>query len=181
MFSTIRKHARSAAVLAVAAALTVGGVAVAQNDSGNGSSDASQKNGKRMPPPPPGMPMSDDLTYAQLHVRRDGKSEVIRLDRGEITAVDQSSITVSENDGNEVTIPVDDETEVMARPGQETEVTDLKVGQDALVSGPEGEAAETVLLPPPAGKRPHGMKGAPPGPPPMGSAQPVPMGRPGSN
>ena len=43
-----------------------------------------------------------DLTYAELHVQKDGKAQTIRLDQGKITAVDNSSITLAENDGSEV-------------------------------------------------------------------------------
>jgi two-component system sensor histidine kinase BaeS len=94
MLDSFRKRARSVAVPAVAAALTVGGVALAQGSNEGGSGESSgTPSGKRMPAPPMmvGAPGGKDLTYAQLHVQHEGKAEVIRMDQGEITAVDDST------------------------------------------------------------------------------------------
>lgn len=161
MFDSMRRLARPAATLGVAAALTVGGVALAQSESG-GSPEAGQPappSGKRMPPPMLGAPGGKDLTYAQLHVQHNGKAEVIRMDQGEITAVGDSSITLKENDGNEVTIAVDDGTKVLAGPGSKTEVSDLESGQEVTVCGPEGEPAKTIMVPPKRGELPQGVPG----------------------
>ncbi len=173
MFDSIRKRARSIAVLAVAAALTVGGVALAQG-SGEGQGDGSAPSGgKRMPPPMvPGAPGGKDLTYAQLHVQHNGEAEVIRMDQGEVTAVDDSSITLKENDGNEVTVAVDDDTKVLAGPGSKTDVSDLETGQEVTVCGPEGEAAKAIMVPPKRGEVPQGLPGGRKGgqlPPPPGA------------
>ncbi len=158
MFDSFRKRARSVAALAVAAALAVGGVALAQGgsegSSGKGRSGPPQ--GKRMPPPPGGPlggPAGKNLTYAELHVQRNGSDQVIRLDRGELTAVGDSSVTVKENDGNEVTIAVDGKTKVLAGPGRDTAVSDLKTGQQVVVCGPEGGTAKAIMVPPRHGKR----------------------------
>ncbi len=155
MLDSFRKLARSAAVLAVAAALTVGGVALAQGSNESGSSEGSgAPSGKRMPPPMMlGGPGGKDLTYAQLHVQHEGKAEVIRMDQGEITAVDDSSITLKENDGNEVTITVDDSTKVLAGPGKSS-LSDLETGEEVTVCGPEGEAAKAIMVPPTKGQAP---------------------------
>ena len=157
-------------MLGVAAALAVGGVAVAQGgsggNSGNGQSGPSKRKadaasaGRML-----GGPGGKDLTYAQLHVQRNGEAQVIRLDSGKVTAVDDCSITLEENDGNEVTITVDDSTKVLAGPGRETSVSDLKTGQQVVVCGPEGGTAKTIMLPPKGGKRGGQM----PPPPPSGS------------
>ena len=175
MFGSTIKRARTVAALGVAAALVVGGVAVAQGGSGgnSGNGQSGPPRGKRMPPPPGGplgVPAGKDLTYAQVHVQRNGEAQVIRLDSGKVTAVSDSSITLEENDGNEVTIAVDDSTKVLAGPGRETSVSDLKTGQQVVVCGPEGGTAKTIVLPPKRdknGQQPQG--GQLPPPPPSGS------------
>lgn len=175
MFSSMRRLARPAAMLGVAAALTVGGVALAQGESGSGSEagHAGAPGGKRMAPPMMfGAPGGKDLTYAQMHVQHDGEAEVIRMDQGEITAVDDSSITLKENDGNEVTIAVDDDTKVLAGPGSKTDVSDLETGQEVTVCGPEGEPAKAIMVPPKRGELPQGAPGGGRGgqlPPPPGA------------
>ncbi len=161
MFSSFRKHAGSVAALGVAAALAVGGVAAAQGGSGSdGSAHEGPPSAKRMPPPPPGGPMTMDLTYAQFHVRHNGEEKVVRLDRGKVASVSGSSITLTENDGGEVTIPVDGNTKVLAGPGHEEAVTDLEVGRLVLVCGPEGGTAKTIVVPPKPGQMPGGAQGS---------------------
>jgi hypothetical protein len=156
MFNSFRTRAHGVAVLGVITALAVGGVAVAKSGSGgNGSNHAKARHGKRMPPPPGG-PMGKNLTYAEFHVQRNGQAKVLRLDRGEIVSVDASSITLSENDGNDVTIALDENTKVLAGPGGKTAVSDLKAGQEVLVTGPEDGAAKAIVVPPKPGQRPQG-------------------------
>jgi len=180
MFRNAPKQARTVATLGVAAALVVGGVAVAQNDSGGGSKSGKERTGKtkrhhRGPhggPPGLGKAMKG-LTYGELHVQtKEGESRVIRIDQGKVAAVSGSSITVTENDGNEVTIAVDDDTRVLGKPGSKTSLEDLKEGQKVLVSGPDGGTAKSVVVLPKKGERPpmHGGKGKGerPGPPPSG-------------
>jgi hypothetical protein len=176
MFKSIKMRARAAATIGIAAALVAGGVAAAQggsHGSGEGGHAQGQHAGHPGGPPPMGPPLKG-LTYGQLHVRKDGQSQVIRLDQGKITAVDSGSITLSENDGNEVTIAVDEDTKVLAGPGRESTVADLSTGQRVLVCGPEGEAAKTVMVAPKKGQRPTAgsHRGQLPPPPPgaqMGS------------
>jgi hypothetical protein len=169
MFNSYPKPARTVATIGVAAALAVGGVAVAQsgNDNGNGNRHGGKPHaGKRMPPPPGGPiggPLSKDLTYAELHVQKNGQAEVVRMDRGKVASAGDTSITVTENDGNEVTIPVDDNTKVLAGPGRKTSVTDLKTGQQVIVCGPEGGTAKAILVPPKRGKMPRGPQSGPQG------------------
>jgi hypothetical protein len=173
MFGSVTKRARTVATLGIAAALVVGGVAVAQGGSGgnSGNGHSGPPKGKRMPPPPGGPlggPAGKDLTYAQLHVQRNGEAQVIRLDSGKITAVSDTSITLEENDGSEVTISVDSSTKVQAGPGRESSVSDLKTGQHVVVCGPEGGTAKAIMVPPKGGKNghlpppPRGSEGGPP-------------------
>jgi len=184
MFQAARKHMRSAVMLGVAAALVVGGVAAAQGGSDGGPQGNSQ--GKRefnvhFGGPPPLGPGMQDLTYAELHVQKDGKAQTIRLDQGKITAVDQSSITLAENDGNEVTIPVDGDTEVIGGPevtfssadgaeaiakaADESTLDDLEAGQQVTVSAPTGATAESIMVLPKKGEM-IGFHGGPIPPPP---------------
>lgn len=169
MFGSIgRKRIRSAATLGVAAALVVAGVAAAQGSSGNGSPPDPGRGGKPGGPPPMmmGAPMGN-LNYAEFHVsNREGGEQVIRLDQGKITALGEESITVKEDDGSEVTIAVGSKTQVLAgRPGDESSLEALTVGEQVSVCGPEGGTAKTVAV------MPKNAKGAPgPMPPPQGEA-----------
>jgi hypothetical protein len=178
MFELIERRAKSVATIGVAAALVVAGVAAADSEgdsSGGSGSGRSAKAHHGTPPGPPSMMMMGapmkDLTYSETHVRREGRDQVIRLDEGNVVSVDSSSITLAENDGNEVTIDLDGNTQVLSGPGGESSVEDLKTGEQVIVCGPEGGAAKTIVVPPKKGELP---KGAPGGqlPPPPG----VPMG-----
>jgi hypothetical protein len=163
MFKSIGSRARTVAAVGVVAALAVAGVALAQGGSGNGKSQHRKPPaGKRMHPPggPLGGPLGKDLTYAQVHVQHEGTAQVIRVDRGEVVSTSESSITVKENDGNEVTIAVDGETKVLAGPGRNTPVTDLKAGQEVTVCGPEGGTAKAIMVPPEKGRMPRGPQGS---------------------
>jgi hypothetical protein len=144
------RHLRAVAMLGVAAALAVGGVAAAQDDSqGQGNPEG---HGTRPAGPPPGGPgmIPKGLTYAQFHVlKKNGEAEVIRLDQGKITAIDASSVTLEANDGSSVTVALDEDTEVITGPGdRDAAVDDLSVGQQVGVCGPEGEAAKSVMVAP---------------------------------
>jgi hypothetical protein len=169
MFDSARKHVRTIATIGVAAALAVGGVAAAQGESQSGADNGQAQGARPGPPPMMGPPMKG-LTYAQFHVQKNGQEQVIRLDQGKITAVDDSSIALSENDGSSVTIALDEDTKVLAGPGHDSGVEDLSVGQTVVVCAPEGGTAKTVIVPPKRGE----MKGAPQGgqlPPPPGGAR----------
>ena len=119
------------------------------------------ENGESVPmPPPPGGPGGPgalgpdggELTWGELHVQRDGEAVTLRVDHGEVAAVDSDSILITENDGNDVEIPVDDETEVMAGPFEEggTSVEDLEEGDTVHVVREEDGAAERIgVLPDP--------------------------------
>ena len=153
MLRSAGKRARAIAMLGAFAALALAGVAGAQGDS--------QGQGGRPPGPPPlGAPMKG-LTYAEFHVQtKSGEAKTIRLDEGKIVAVDSGSITLSENDGSEVTIALDEDTKVVGKPGEESSVEDLSVGQRVAVCGPEGGAAKTVMIVPKKGEGgPQGQPG----------------------
>ena len=169
MFKSMTSRARTVATTGLIAALVVAGVAVAQGSGHSGKSHHRKaQSGKRMPPPPGGPlgKVGKDLTYGQLHVQREGKAETIRIDAGEVISASDSSLTVKENDGSEVTISVNGETKVLAGPGSETSVADLEAGQHVVVCGPEGEAAKTVMVPPKPGQQPpRGQLGGPQGAP----------------
>ena len=174
MFKAARRQIRTVAMLGVAAALAVGGVAVAQGDSqgakheGGGKAHTKHRGG----PPPLGVNLKG-MTYAEVHIQtKSGEAQVIRFDQGKIAAVGESSITVTENDGNEVTIAVDSKTKVVGKPGSETTLSDLKVGQMVTVCGPDGGAAKAIMPAPKNGE----MKGGPP----AGGPPPAPGGEQGS-
>jgi hypothetical protein len=163
MFQAARKHLRAIGLIGAAAALVVGGVAAAQD----GSSGNAQ--GKRPPGPPPMMGIGmKGLTYAELHVRnRDGESETVRVDQGKVKSTASDSVTLTENDGNEVTIPVDSDTDVLGKPGEKTTLDDLEAGQQVSVTAPEGEAAKAIMVLPKKGDVMRAPQGAPV-PPPLG-------------
>lgn len=168
MFQSARKHMRSVAMLGVAAALVVGGVAAAQGDSQSGSQSSGQEAGKRPPGPPPMMGIAmQGLTYAELHVlNKSGAAETVRIDQGKVKSVSDSSIVLTANDDSEVTVAVDGDTEVMGKPGEETSLSDLETGQQVSVTAPDGEAAQAIMVLPKKGDFAAGFKGGPMGPPP---------------
>ncbi|MGN6203187.1 MAG: hypothetical protein ACTHNY_12400 [Solirubrobacterales bacterium] len=172
MFEAARRHMKAIATIGVASALVVGGVAAAQGggDESQGSGSPSQGSIQHPPGPPPmlGIGMKG-LTYAELHVRnKDGESEVVRIDQGKVKSTSDNSITLTENDGSEVTVAVDDDTDVLGKPGEETTIDDLQEGQQVSVTAPDGEAAKAIMVLP---KKGDVVSAFPPGamPPPGGA------------
>jgi hypothetical protein len=140
---------KTIAVLAVMAALVVAGVAAAQSESGGSDGKG---DGHRPPPGPPMMGLAmKGLTYAELHVKGKEGEEVLRIDQGKIESVGDDSISLTENDESQVTVPVDDGTQVIGRPGEETTLDDLEAGQQVSVTAPEGEAAKAIMVMPKKG------------------------------
>jgi hypothetical protein len=172
MLEVIRSRLRSALLIGIAAALVGGGVAFAGSgggssgpgESGGGSSgQGSGQRERRLPPPPAGPGPIRGLTWAEFHYQRNGEARVTRVDTGKVVSVSDSSLTIAENDGNEVTIPVDESTRVFDGPGKDSPVSDLKEGQQVVVGRPEGGAADQILVPPTAAEiRRHLEAGGPP-------------------
>jgi len=141
-------------VVAVAAALTVTGLSLAQGNGGRGAGDgngpqANEPDRGRPPGPPPFL---QGMTNAEIQRQVDGDAVVTRLDAGKIKTIAADSITLTENDGADVTIPVDADTEAY-KPGEpESSVTDLVVGQKVMVDRELGQAADSVHVMP---KRPR--------------------------
>ncbi len=152
MFQAARKHIGAIVMIGVASALVVGGVAAAQSESQSGSQ------GSRGTGPPPMGPPMKGLTYAEFHVQKNGQEQVLKLDQGKIASVSSSSITLTENDGSSVTIPLDESTKVLTGPGQSATIGDLSEGETVVVCGPQGGPAKSIMVPP----KPGQMKGAPP-------------------
>lgn len=166
MFSSAGRRVRSVVLLALAAALTVAGVAAAEQGEGSQSSSKGTHSGAPGPQGAPPLGLPAGTTYAQVHVDHNGQTQVISLEEGKIVSVDSSSITVRESDGTEATIPVNEDTKVLGKPGAETSVSDLKTGQLVVVCGPEGATAKSIMVVPAQGS------GGPQGPPPTGEGQP---------
>lgn len=148
MFISAAKRFRAVIALAIAAALTVGGVAAAQGGapSNGSSSNRPAGGGHHQGPPPLGLPMKG-LTYAEIHVEQGNEAKAIRVDQGKVLSTSESSITLSENDGKEVTIPTGKETQVLGRPGSKESVEDLQ-GKLVLVCGPSGGTAKRIMIEP---------------------------------
>jgi hypothetical protein len=161
----VRNRIKTIAVAAVVSALTVAGLAVAENDGGGEDGKQGKARwGERPPGPPPGAgvmlgpgPGGGKLTYSETHLRRDGKDVTVRVDKGKVTAVDGDSIEIERNDGETVEVAVDDDTRVFAGPRKRNaEIEDVATGKQAIVVREgDSEAAETVAVVP---KRAHFIK-----------------------
>jgi len=169
MFKSAAKRFRAAIVLGVVAALTVGGVAAAQSG-GSTHSRSAKRQGHgmhRQGPPPMGLPLKG-LTYAELHVEHNEEAKIVRVDQGTVVSASESSITLSENDGSEVTIQIGEETQVMGKPGSEVSVEELE-GKLVLVCGPSEGTAKRIIVEPAhhggkSGEEAAGTGGGPRGP-----------------
>ncbi len=167
MLKIVRRKAGAIIMIGVASALVLGGVAAAQNESQSGSGGST---GARPGPPPALGPPIRGLTYAEFHLEKNGQEEVVRVDQGKITAVDSSLITLDENDGASVSVPLDQNTKVLGAPGHSVTIADLSEGESVSVSGPAGGTAKSIMVLP-TGEQ---MKGTPPAggqlpPPPPGA------------
>ena len=61
-----------------------------------------------------GSKLAHNLTYAEIHYQKNGNEVVKRIDRGTVKSVASDSVTITRNDGQDVTIPVDGSTKVSA-------------------------------------------------------------------
>ncbi|MBI4898314.1 MAG: hypothetical protein HY827_08085 [Actinobacteria bacterium] len=148
------------AITALAAVMASAGAAIA---AGGGNSGNSERGG----PPPghgmmggPGMQGGKYLTYAEAHSYRNGKETVTRTDAGKFKSATESEITITERDGNDVTIAISEDTEVLIPDNEEATVSDLTVGKRVIVTGEKGQAADVVAVAPARGMRPSRPHGA---------------------
>lgn len=146
------------AVAAMAAVLASAGAAIAASD-GDGNGD----NGKRGDGAGrghhggmqggPGGQMGGQmggkyLTYAEAHTYKNGHETVMRTDAGKIKSVSDSEITLTERDGTDVTISLNEDTEVFIFGEEDATIGDLEVGKRVIVAGEKGQAADHVMVPP---------------------------------
>lgn len=141
------------AVAAAAAVLAAAGAAVAAGDGNSqrgpgGGQPHGQIGG------PGGHAAMRFLTFAEMHTYKNGKETVQRTDAGTIKSVSDSEITVTERDGSNATIALNEDTEVFVPGDEDASVGDLKAGQQVIVHGEKGQAADSVGIPPKKGQRP---------------------------
>ena len=147
-----KKLARVVA-MAVGPVLIVSGVALAASHNGHSSNDSGAPNGAQGqaghrggPPGPP--PFLRGMTNAEVHSQQDGKSVVTRVDAGKVKSVGSDSVTLTENDGSDVTIQTDSDTKVCTGPGQTGDLSDLKQGQQVIADREEGQPAHVIAVAP---------------------------------
>ncbi len=177
----MKSRLRTVAVAVVVSALTVAGLAVAQDDDGGQGKSGKAKQGQRPPGPPPGGFMlgglgerGGSLTYSETHLRKDGKDVVVRSDRGKVVSTSDDSISIERNDGETVEVAVDGDTKVLAGPRKrDADVSDIADGKQVVVIRADSDdAAEAVLVEPKnRGKMIRHRFG---GPPPGGGEMPAP-------
>jgi hypothetical protein len=78
-------------------------------------------------------------------VKRDGTTVVIHYERGEVTAVSSTSITIQGRDGKGATFAITEATRVRSA-GKAITVGDLKVGDRAMVFGTASGGTYTAVL-----------------------------------
>jgi len=91
-------------------------------------------------------------------LKKDGTTMVVHSERGEITAVSASSITVKGLDGVSTTFAVTADTRVREK-GREAKIADLEVGDRVIVFGKASGAGYDALLIRSARKPPFGQGG----------------------
>ncbi len=181
----MKNRIRSVAIAAIAAALTVAGLSVAQDDGGSGTGTGDKaKSGQRSPGPPPGGPGmlgpggDKSLTYSETHLREDGEDVTVRVDKGKVVEADSDSIQIKRNDGETVEVAVDGDTRVMAGPRKRNaKVEGIAVGKTVIVVRKgDDETAEAVGVQPKRRLHFRGGPGMAPGfgPAPGGERMPPP-------
>lgn len=146
------------AICAIAAVIASAGAAFAagggnSDNGGDNGQDRGSHGGQGRGPGGPGGPGGNAInpryaTYAEFHSYRHGKETVTRMDTGKVKAISESEITVTERDGNEVTIPLDEDTEVFAPDVDEPGIDDVKTGQTVTVGRTLGEPADHIGIRP---------------------------------
>jgi hypothetical protein len=82
-----------------------------------------------------------DLTV----VKRDGTTVVVHYERGEITAVSATSITIKGRDGKGASFVVTQDTRLREK-GKPATISDLEVGDRAMVFGTSKDGTYTAFL-----------------------------------
>src|SRR5262249_32321591 len=111
-----------------------------------------------------------NVTHAEIHTYENGQAETYRVDHGKIESVGDNSITITERDGSEVTIPTDDATKVIGGPHRKLSRNDLKSGVRVMVDREGGDPAKTI------GRGPKQAQQLPPPPPAPGQGYGPPGG-----
>ena len=97
----------------------------------------------------PGLPRADFLrgvVRADLTVvKRDGSTVLVHYERGEITALSDTSITVKGRDGKSATFTVTPDTRVRVKRRLAT-ISDLEVGDRVMVFGTNDNGTYTAFL-----------------------------------
>ncbi len=184
---------------AVFPALLVAGFAIAApgDDSGSGGSGGSGDGGQSQEdftvpagppdagvigfagPGGPGGPggVDGEVISGELHVLRDGEVVTVFMDRGTVSAVSDTAVTITREDDTEVDIPVDGETEVIRPPDEPPnpedwedgppqfdpiepgDVGDLEVGDQVIAHHDDGAAADLIAVIPDWDRIPMGPPG----------------------
>lgn len=147
------------AVTVAAAVLASTGAAIAAGESadgprGDGPAPPHRGQGGPIGPGGPGGPMGKYLTYSEAHTFKNGKETVIRTDAGKVKSVSDAELTITERDGNDVTIAISEDTDVLIPGNEGAEVGDLQTGQRVIATGEKGQPADLVALAPKRMKRP---------------------------
>lgn len=78
-------------------------------------------------------------------VKADGTTILVHFERGQVTAVSSTSITIQGRDGKGASFTVTDKTRVRAN-GHEIKLSDVKVGDRAMVLGVDQDGTYTAFL-----------------------------------
>ena len=143
--SKIKKIGASrVAIATMAAVLAASGAAFAAGDDNGpgGQGQGGPPQGQRGPGG--GGPGGKYLTYDEVHTYKRGTETVLRTDAGKITAVSNTSITVHERDGNDVTRALDEDTDIHVRGNSSATADDLAVGDSVIIGGEKDQPADDV-------------------------------------
>lgn len=143
---------KTLAIGALVPALVTGGIAVAERGDSDRADDRKARHARAVRGHHgAGLGLLRKLTYAELHIREDGQAKVLRVDKGRLRSASQTSIAIEENDGNTVTVAVDENTRVLAPRfglGRKREVTDIKLGR-LVIAVHEGDRPARLVASPP--------------------------------
>jgi hypothetical protein len=134
-------------VAGVTLALIGGGVALAASSSTSSSPAAGASVASNRPgfPGGPGgrRPLLRRLSSAEVHVVYDGQPHTIRIDKGQIQSVSSNSVTLKEEDGSVVQIPIGADTRVFLD-REDAALTDLRTGDMAFAVRIDDNPARAV-------------------------------------